>query len=160
MDTLDPNQWNLVQNLIDTLGPFDDATKEVSKHSASVSGMLPMVVMLRRLLERTHEASFGIKTMRKELLTSLNTRFAGLVKVEKAVVATTLDPRFKTSLFDNEVAVNAREWLLVAALNDTKPADDYECKPPVVKRQKLDSPHPAPSRLWDALPDDETSENR
>lgn len=112
LPNLSANQWMLINHIIDTLAPFEDARKEVSDSQTSISVVLPMLSMLRRLLDRKHTMSEGIMTMRKEMLTSLNKRFECTKENRKIVLATILDPRFKNLAFDDaELAATAKQWL-------------------------------------------------
>lgn len=107
--TLNVQQWTLVNNIIDTLGPFDDVTKEVSDRKTSAAVILPMLTMLRRLLARQHTASIGIQTMRSSMLTSLNKRFEDAATYKNLVLSTMLDTRFKHKLFNSKATVAMAE---------------------------------------------------
>lgn len=157
LPNLNTNQWTLISHIIDTLTPFEDATKEVSDSQTSISVVLPMLSMLRRLLDRKHTMSEGITTMRKDMLASLNKRFAYTKDNRKIVLATILDPRFKNLAFDDgDLAATAKQWLkeeciiLASAKRNEGVMEPPSKKPRIETDQGSSSSTP---RLWDLFSD-------
>ena len=156
LPNLNANQWTLISNIIDTLAPFEEATKEVSDSQTSISVVLPMLSMLRRLLDRQHTMSEGIQTMRKDMLTSLNKHFAYTKDNRKIVLATLLDPRFKNLVFeDAELAANAKEWLKEECIIIVSTERSKErVVEPLSKKPRVEMDQgPSTSRLWDLFSD-------
>lgn len=44
-------QWDIISNLIETLGPIEEVTLEMSKAEASVSSIIPSIAVLKMLLQ-------------------------------------------------------------------------------------------------------------
>ena len=150
-----------MENIVDTLGPFEDITKEVSSNATSAAVILPMLTMLRRLLKREHSESIGIKTMRSKILEVLNERFVDTSNNKTLVLATVLDPRFKDKVFDNEDTVlRANTWLKaeLAAVAPIKVGDGTE-EPPKKKIILSSSAPRARACLWDLFPSSEAVES-
>src|SRR6218665_962117 len=161
LPNLSANQWMLINHIIDTLAPFEDATKEVSDSQTSISVVLPMLSMLRRLLDRKHTLSEGIMTMRTEMLTSLNKRFECTKENPKIVLATILDPRFKNLAFDDaELAATAKQWLQEECIVLVSAERSKEVMEPQSKKTRAETEStdqgiqgPSTSRLWDLFSD-------
>ena len=93
----------LVAKIVAALSPIEEVTKSVSTDAASISVVLPFVRILSKTLSQHHDDS-GVRTMKNEMNTSLQRRFAGAEENEKLLVATILDPRFKEKIFSGPVA--------------------------------------------------------
>lgn len=74
--TLAAEQWDIVSNLIDTLGPIEEVTFEMSKAEASISCIIPSIALLKMVLQAEGPTTSGIKTLRETMLQSLERRFA------------------------------------------------------------------------------------
>lgn len=151
LPSLTAQQWILINNIVDTLGPFADITKEVSNSQTSASVILPMLKMLRLLLAREHEESLGIQTMRRDMLDSLNRRFVDVTSNKKLVLATILDPRYKHRLFGDEALVTrSRQWLRDECI---KVASAEQQQQPPTQKRKIETEKKctgsSTSRLWD-----------
>lgn len=74
MDTLSPNQWDVLKNAVSLLGPFEEATRYVSSATVSIAESIPLLAGLKSRLEKAENDS-GVKTMKATLLDALATRF-------------------------------------------------------------------------------------
>ena len=90
---LTPNQTDLTRKIIAALEPIEEITKMISKDSASISMLIPMVKTLEKTFNK-HEDDSGIQTMKGEMLKSLETRFDNIEESELLLVSTCMDPRF------------------------------------------------------------------
>ena len=77
---------------------IEEVTKIISTNSACISAVIPLVRILERMLNK-HDDDAGIRTMKSEMLTSLECRFNYIEQIEKLCIATILDPRFKHHFF-------------------------------------------------------------
>ena len=80
--------------------PIEEVTMMISTNSACISTVMPSVRILERMLNKQDDDDdAGIRTMKSEILTSLEWRFNYIEQIEKLCVATILDTRFKYHLF-------------------------------------------------------------
>jgi len=79
---LTPNKIDLTRKII------EEITKMISKDSASISMLIPMVNILERAFNNKHEDDSGIQTMKGEMLKSLESRFDN---IEGLSIVWTLD---------------------------------------------------------------------
>jgi hypothetical protein len=102
VSTLSAFQWDVMKTIVGLLGPFEEATKFVSKESACISDVIPMLAGLKIRLQKAEDAS--VKAMKATLLQELSSRFQ-LNEKPLYTVATLLDPRYKNCFFNE--ATNA-----------------------------------------------------
>ena len=95
---LTPYQLDLIGKVIAVLNPIEEITKSVSTDAAPVSLIIPFTRALRRTLE-IHDNDRGVRTMKGDMLTSLNRRYIDVESNSPLVLATLLDPRFKDKFF-------------------------------------------------------------
>ena len=91
--------WKLMWQIEETLKTFKKATLQLSKASASISQVIPLVTYIIRKLKVDKEHDHGIKTFKRQLQTAMEDRFASLEDHEHFYVATLLDPRYKGYFF-------------------------------------------------------------
>lgn len=109
-------QWDIMANLIETLAPLEEVTLEMSHSESSASCVIPSVSVLKMMLQQEGPSSAGIKTLRKTMLDSLTKRFSKAEDTKNLVLATVLDPRYKSKAFTSaETVEKAREWVKEAA---------------------------------------------
>lgn len=91
-------QWELLEQCIKLLKPFEEITKITSSGISCISEVIPHAVTLLKYLGKaeTAEKVPNLVTMRSTLQAELEKRFSFDDK-NKYLVATFLDPRFKTS---------------------------------------------------------------
>ena len=120
---LNSYQLDIIRKLIALLKPIEEITKMISTNSACISAVIPLVKILKRMFNK-HDDDAGIRTMKSEMLTSLECRFDGIEQIDELCVATVLDPPFKHHLFvETETPQLAREYL-IDNCNYTSGADE------------------------------------
>ena len=75
---LNSHQLEIVQKLISLLKPIEEVTKMISTNSACISAVIPLVRILvgedfEKMLNK-HDDDAGIRTMKSEMLSSLESR--------------------------------------------------------------------------------------
>ena len=75
--TLSPTQLDLAEKIIAALSPVEELTKSISADCTSVSLIIPFVKMLPKTLQKHHNDT-GVRTMKNEMLRSLNRRFCDI----------------------------------------------------------------------------------
>lgn len=105
------DQWALVSNLIETLGPIEEVTFEMSKAQASISCIIPSIAVLKMVLQAEGPTTSGIKTLRETMFQSLERRFSKMEENRCLVLATLLDPCYKGHIFAVETLNKAKEWV-------------------------------------------------
>ena len=101
-------QLDLVDKVIAVLKPIEEITQSISSEESSASVIIPFVRGLRRSLE-CHDQDSGVRTMKRDILASLNRRYCDVESNELLVLATRLDPCFKDKFFRQQA--NAKELL-------------------------------------------------
>ena len=104
-------QLDLANKIVEALKPIEEITKEISADSTSISVIIPLVRMLVKTLEKHHNDS-GIRTLKKEMLTSLQKRFEDIEENQYTVISTLLDPCFKNKFFTGSVQMENAKMLL------------------------------------------------
>ncbi|BFZ15313.1 hypothetical protein BsWGS_18352 [Bradybaena similaris] len=111
---LTAQQWAVTENVVTTLEPFEEITREVSAAQASISIVIPLVKTLMAFRQK-EGSDAGIKTMKAALLEAVSSRFADIESNSIYTCVTLLDPRFKLCFFSERGRSDARAHLLLAA---------------------------------------------
>ena len=138
---LTANQFDLINKLINILTPIEDITQSISSEGSSLSIVIPFVRALRNHLENNDDNDRGVRTMKHEMLKSLNTRFQEVETNELLVLATILDPCFKDKFFSGLTNRMNAKATLIAKLEEIVDTHQQEnvtasTEEPVSKRQK------------------------
>ena len=163
---LDPEQWAIIETLVQLLMPFEEITRDISNTRASISLVIPAVKAMTTTLD--HEGNDGgVKITKAELLRSMKKRFSALECSPLFSIATIVDPRFKMRCFSSEgVKISAKAgFLLVCEQRSrlTLPLTDGgepEIKEPDAKRRCISDNSPWASLddvLCTTVPDNELS---
>ncbi|GBP34584.1 Zinc finger BED domain-containing protein 4 [Eumeta japonica] len=101
---LTTEEWIMMEKVVNILRYFEEATKSISKSTATLSDAIPLINSLRKLLENMRGSSPReeeniSQKFAGDLLMALNERFEDLENEEIYCLATTLDPRYKTRIF-------------------------------------------------------------
>jgi len=138
------NQWQLLENTTAVLHQFQQLTKNVCQHNATLSYVIPAVATLKCFLETDSLSASGIKTMKNKLLTALQTRFEVTQSLQlnsHYVLATGIDPRFKLCFFTTagtaELCKATLRRLLPRPLGSTPNVAEDDAEPPS-KRAAMD----------------------
>ena len=110
--TLSPTQLDLTEKIVAALSPVEEPTKSISADCASVSVIIPFIKMLSKTLQKHHNDS-GVRTMKNEILCSLNRRSCDIGDNQHLVLASLLDPQYKNRFLDGaEQQAKAKELML------------------------------------------------
>ena len=96
---LTATQLDLAGKVVKVLGCIEEITKSVSTEAASTSLIIPFVQALRLTLEKNNDSDRGMRTMKADMLASLNRRYENIEANTILTIATLLDPRFKDKFF-------------------------------------------------------------
>ena len=88
-----------MEQVIQVLKIFKDATLELSSRDASISMVIPMVTCIISDLEEETEDDRGILGMKRNLKLSMEARFAAIESMDHYAVATILDGKYKRFFF-------------------------------------------------------------
>ena len=128
------SHWQLMIRVLRVLRPFEEATKEASFGDASIGIVIPLVNAIVRQLEDCDQDDEGVRSMKRQLLASISTRFGNIESSKHFVMATVLDPRYKTRCFSSSSKAIAARIMLVEESKECTTSSD---KPPSPKRQRL-----------------------
>ena len=90
--------WTLIDQVVDILEPFEEATKWLSYHDASISMVVPIVTSITVSL-KTSSADRGVITMKKALKDAMDARFGNVESNEHYTIATFLDAKYRGHFF-------------------------------------------------------------
>ena len=94
------NDWKLMKNVVKVLGPFKEATLELSRASACISQTIPTITSLLHTLRPTNtETDIGVKNLKRRLSDNIKNRSEYIEESEIHSFATLLDPRYKNCFF-------------------------------------------------------------
>ncbi|XP_069963284.1 zinc finger BED domain-containing protein 4-like [Bactrocera oleae] len=115
---LTAQQWNLMEQCINLLKPFEEITKITSFGLSCVSEVIPHVTALKKYLDKTgtEQRTPDLSHMRASLKAELETRFTSISQDSNYLIATYLDPRFKTNYLGVIEAAKARQEILLEYL--------------------------------------------
>ncbi|XP_018366612.1 PREDICTED: zinc finger BED domain-containing protein 4-like [Trachymyrmex cornetzi] len=124
--TLTVMQWSIVENVLHVLQPFEEITKILSSDCETIGYVIPAVVILHSYLSKRQKDA-GIVMLKEELKKAMEERFfisTGFKDRKCFVLATVLDPRFKTKFLSDENKV--KQWIITELLemNNTVIEDD------------------------------------
>ncbi|CAH1634699.1 unnamed protein product [Spodoptera littoralis] len=101
------SQLNVIRDLIALLGPFKEATEEISGANYVTSSLaIPLTTLVTQVTDQaTPSTSLGL-IVKKALLKKVEDKLAPLERSSFLSVATILDPRFKRIHFTSPVVVS------------------------------------------------------
>ncbi|XP_028408658.1 zinc finger BED domain-containing protein 4-like [Dendronephthya gigantea] len=87
-----------MEKVIRLLQPFEEDTVLLSSNNAPISAVIPAVSVLKHFLAKDDgDKSTGVRTMKQEFHDAVTSRFEQILANENYIIATTVDPRFKTA---------------------------------------------------------------
>ncbi|XP_013856587.1 zinc finger BED domain-containing protein 4, partial [Austrofundulus limnaeus] len=110
--TLTAHQWELMDNVLTILAPFEELTKEISSSTATAADVIPAITALKQLLERRANTDHGVGTAKATLLEAVVRRFSTIEHEPLYSLATILDPRYKNGYFSAQVRDEVKQLLL------------------------------------------------
>lgn len=117
VDSLNAEEWKILQEFCLLLKPFNSITIELSaEKTVTISKIIPMVEGLKQYITglQNIESEVGL-TLKEELLRGLSTRFSRLEYNPTLAKSTFLDPRFKGTGFSDN---NAFSKIKDAVINE------------------------------------------
>lgn len=141
------SDWECLSKIVKILQPFEEATREASSRSSSLSMVIPTVLGLQTFLEDAitpnvdnNDEFPGIKTTLKAMLDDLIVRFQVEIEDKVHVIATFLDPRYKLTCQSPSTSLNLVKLYILEdyhkTINDESPATPVQ--------DSTQNPTPAP----------------
>lgn len=138
-------QWGLLEQCINLLKPFEEITKITSSGVSCISEVIPHVYALKKYLDKTETAQRtpDLARLRASLKAELESRFKSLEEDLNFIIATFLDPRFKSDYLGVLETEKARQKILIEYIKnsyDDSSSDSNRSSPSSTpaKRQKED----------------------
>jgi len=148
---LNSHQLEIVRKVILVLKPIEEVTQIISKNSACISAVIPLVRILEKMLNKHDDDDAGIRTMKSEMLASLEHRFDEIEQIEELCVATMLDPRFKHNFFaETGTKLSARQYL-IDNCGYTDNSDEPPNKRPRHDTTQDSSDQASSSKVWECF---------
>lgn len=118
-------EWNLLENCVKLLAPFEQITEQCSKTESIISEVIPSVCVIKRCLDDLHFEDPLVEDMKGTLIYNLNlaSRFGTVQQNPHFCNSTFLDPRFKLNFFDENVKENVKNGILKLNLETSKIID-------------------------------------
>jgi hypothetical protein len=120
---LNTQQWILVEQVVQILVYFEDVTKALSKDAITLSDAIPLINSLFRIIQKISSDDTKHQTVRnmvETLQTQMIYRYGNIEENETYILATALDPRYKTRIFRNNNASKKVTELLYSAITEEK----------------------------------------
>ncbi|XP_047127648.1 zinc finger BED domain-containing protein 4 [Hydra vulgaris] len=121
-------EWTLILNIIKLLKPFFQLTQEMSSEITTLSSVIPNMCSLKKFMSKC-QVDLSIQETKNRLTTSLKNRFFSEINDAKSlnilknryyVIATSIDPRYKFSFFEDDIKKQAKYWLINEILSFEK----------------------------------------
>ena len=92
--SLTSSQWRLMGKVVQVLKIFLDASLQIQKANSLLSEVLPTAKALKKGIQASCEGvDFGVRTLKQNLIRSIDERFSEHKENEKLLLATATDPR-------------------------------------------------------------------
>ncbi|XP_023212104.1 zinc finger BED domain-containing protein 4-like [Centruroides sculpturatus] len=146
ISNLTAEQWEIVDQLLKLLKPFEEITKITSSNYSCLSEIIPHVVTLNRYCNKAVSSDLApkLKFMAIAMQQGIKQRFSQIDDNKNYLISTLLDPRFKTNFFTNQLQKErARQYILVEDLvsdYDTSSDESVRSSPVQSKRKRTDEP--------------------
>ena len=120
---LTSNQWLLAEKVIKILQVYEEATCAASGDYATLLVVIPIVNSISRSLEGADaKADHGVMQMKREMLSSLKSRYNNIESNKYYALATLLDPRFKQQVFSSPSAAALAKQMLISSFEELEVA--------------------------------------
>ncbi len=103
LPVLDSNKWNLVGKMVELLSKFDEIARRLSKRESIVSEIIPNIRFIKIYMTKAASTGTfeGLGSTIAALNDSIETRCSNYTNDKNMIIATFLDPRFKSKMFDS-----------------------------------------------------------
>ena len=85
--------WDLIDQVLSVLAPFEEATRDLSNHDASISMTIPTITIIDSL--QVGDEDHGVKGLKRSLKASMEARFSAVEAYEHFTIASFLDVKYK-----------------------------------------------------------------
>ena len=89
--------WDLIDQVLSVLAPFEEATRDLSNHDASISMTIPTITIIDSL--QVGDEDHGVKGLKRSLKASMEARFCAVEAYEHFTIASFLDVKYKDQFF-------------------------------------------------------------
>lgn len=156
LNNLSAEQWELMEQCIHLLKPFEEVTKMTSSGLSCISEVIPHVATLLRYLQKEETARNVPNLLHclTKLKSEIESRFSELDEDKNYLMATLLDPRFKTSFFGLIQAEKARQRILLESLKmscSDEESNSSEGESPPSKRKAGSVPSAIHDSFWNCF---------
>lgn len=110
---LSSSDWNLMEQVINLLNIFNQATLVVSTQTVTASEVIPIVNSTIQELQKPSPQGSGVQGIKNDLLASLKLRYAHVEETLLYAAATLLDARLKGHVFSNKESLMAAKNFLI-----------------------------------------------
>jgi hypothetical protein len=123
---LSTQQWILVQKIVDILKYFEDVTKALSNENSLLSDAIPLRNNLMKIMEKIssdnsiHANDHCIKSIAQSLHQQLSARFCSIEENDSYIMATALNPKYKTRVFLSSTTARKAKELLCSTIRKQK----------------------------------------
>jgi len=113
----------MIKSLINILTPFEELTLESSREESTISLIQPAIKVLNTFLlrEQTAVSNEELRDLLSCLMESLGRRSEKWKVDKNLLLATMLDPRYKTSTFDNATKMMCESFIIQSSLSVCSP---------------------------------------
>lgn len=105
-------EWEQISYYIALLRCFYQATLDISSDSSSISLIIPLIVMLNSKMTTKDEDPDKVTLLKIQLRDSINRRFSYVKDSPHLMIATLIDPRFKSKYLTNDETENTKTEIL------------------------------------------------
>ena len=109
-------EFKTMKKVVRVLKPFEEATRELSKHDASISMAIPNVTSLIEDMEEETSDDEGVLTMKRALKDAMEWRFENMEENKRYTISTMLDSRYKHNFYRDPEAFDRTKTLIVNEL--------------------------------------------
>ena len=118
--------WKLIEKVLLVLKPFQDATKTLSYHDASISLVIPIITGIMKSLDVTSD-DHGVRGMKRALVENMGRRFVGVEDDDNCAIATLLDCKYKKYFYrDSGTFERVKEVLIDLLVEELRSEEDSQ----------------------------------
>ena len=100
--------------MLSVLAPFEEATRDLSNHDASISMTIPTITIIDSL--QVGDEDHGVKGLKRSLKASMEARFSAVEAYEHFTIASFLDVKYKDQFFREDDTASHTKALVVEKL--------------------------------------------
>lgn len=123
---LNTQQWILIEQVVKILKYFNDVTKALSENDVTLADAIPLANSLFKALEGVQSENPTVHILTENLKLHLNDRLGNLEEIEKCILATALDPRYKLRTFRIQNTITKTKALLYSGAEAIPEPKVYE----------------------------------